>query len=199
VDFQDVVMQRYATKQFTGQPVPAAAMDELLELIRYAPSALNLQPWKIRVVTDAALKEQLLPASWGQPQITSCSHLLVLCANTDLGGCIERLDRALTDAGVPQEMRTMVLGIARNMAASMTPDETLGWARAQTYLALGNAVNGAKAVGLDSCPMTGFDPAAYSRVLGLPSHIVPVAVCPVGYAADQPMPKMRFPMEELLV
>ena len=198
MEFRDVVMQRYATKLFTGETVPEDLIGQLLEVIRYAPSALNLQPWKIKVVTDPQVKELLSSASWGQPQITSCSHLLVFCANTDLVGTIDRLDQALRAAGGPDESRNMVIALAQRMAGGMTPDETLGWARAQTYLALGNAANGAKALGLDSCPMSGFDPEAYARVLDLPAHLFPVAVCPVGYAADQPMPKMRFPLDELV-
>ena len=198
MEFRDVVMQRYATKMFTGETVPEDLIGQLLEVIRYAPSALNLQPWKIKVVTDPQVKEQLRSASWCQPQITSCSHLLVFCANTDLAGTIDRLDLALRTAGGPDELRNMVISMARQMAGSMTPDDTLGWARAQTYLALGNALNGAKALGLDSCPMSGFEVQAYARILDLPAHLVPVAVCPVGYAADQTMPKMRFPLDEMV-
>ena len=198
MEFRDVVMQRYATKLFNGETVPEDLIGQLLELIRYAPSALNLQPWKIKVVTDPQVKELLRSASWGQPQITSCSHLLVFCASTDLAGTVDRLDLAIQTAGGPDEMRNMVIGLARNMAGSMTPDEILGWARAQTYLALGNAINGAKALGLDSCPMSGFEADTYTRILDLPVHLVPVAACPVGYAADQPMPKMRFPLDEIV-
>ena len=33
-------------------------INNLIEMIRFAPSALNLQPWKIRVVTDQEIKEQ---------------------------------------------------------------------------------------------------------------------------------------------
>ena len=59
MEFKDIVMQRYATKKFDGRKVPEAKMKELLELIRFAPSALNVQPWKIKVVTDPKVKEQL--------------------------------------------------------------------------------------------------------------------------------------------
>ncbi|MDD1666434.1 MAG: nitroreductase family protein, partial [Methanomicrobiales archaeon] len=65
------------------------------------------------------------------------------------------------------------------------------------FLALGNALNGAKSLGLDSCPMGGFDPKEYARILGLPPHLVPTMLCPVGYAADTPEPKIRFPVEEI--
>lgn len=74
MEFKDIVMQRYATKKFDRRKIDQALVDQLFEMIRFAPSALNLQPWKIRVVTDQKTKEQLKPASWDQEQITTCSH-----------------------------------------------------------------------------------------------------------------------------
>ena len=53
-----------------------------------APSGLNIQPWKIKVVTDPELKEKLSAAAWDEPQIKSCSHLLVFCADTDYAGLV---------------------------------------------------------------------------------------------------------------
>jgi nitroreductase/dihydropteridine reductase len=84
--FKDIVMQRYATKKFDGKKIPDGKIDELIEYVRYAPSALNLQPWKIRTVTDQKLKEQLKPAAFDQEQVTICSHLLVFCANRIMTG-----------------------------------------------------------------------------------------------------------------
>ena len=52
MEFGNIVMSRYATKKFDGKKIPEAKIDELLEMVRFAPSALNLQPWKIKVVTD---------------------------------------------------------------------------------------------------------------------------------------------------
>jgi len=45
--FKDIVMQRYAVKKFDGKKVSEDLISELLELVRFAPSAINLQPWKI--------------------------------------------------------------------------------------------------------------------------------------------------------
>ncbi|MEN6342688.1 MAG: nitroreductase family protein [Methanospirillum sp.] len=197
--FQECVMQRYATKRFDGRAVPEETIRELLELVRFAPSALNLQPWRIKVVTDPATKERLLPAAFDQPQVTTCSHLLVFCADPDYAGLIRKLDGLLRKNGVPDEMRETVIGMCRQFTGPMTPEQRLSWSAAQTYLALGNALNGAKALGLDSCPMGGFDPAAVSTVLGIPAPLVPVMLCPVGYAADQQGPKLRHSLEELLL
>ncbi len=199
MEFADIVMKRYATKRFDGRKVPEETINQLLDLVRYAPSALNLQPWRIRVVTDQATKEQLKPAAFGQEQVTTCSHLLVFCADPDYDGLIKKLGVLLATSKVPEEISGMVLGMARDFTKPMNAEQRLGWSRAQTYLALGNALNGAKSLGLDSCPMGGFDPAEFARILKIPAPLVPVMLCPVGYAADTPMPKVRYSREEILV
>ncbi len=198
MEFSRIVMERYATKKFDGRKIPEAKVSELIELVRFAPSALNLQPWRIRIVSDPALKEQLRPAAFDQEQITTCSHLLVFCADPEYGALIRRLDALMKKNGVPEEMRKMVTGMAGQFTQPMSDAQRLAWSQAQTYLALGNALNGAKALGFDSCPMGGFDPAEVTRILQIPRPLVPVMLCPIGYAADRPMPKIRFPREEIL-
>jgi len=199
MEFRDIVMQRYATKKFDGRKIPEGKIKELLELIRFAPSAVNLQPWMIRIVADQKTKDELRQAAFGQEQVGTCSHLLVFYANTDTDSLVERIDRGMKKSGVPDEMRNMVLGIAKNMTGGMTPEAKVAWAQCQVFLALGNAVNGAKSLGFDSCPMTGFDPRQFDKILGARPHLVPTVICPVGYAADTQPPKMRFPEEEVIL
>jgi len=198
MQFKDIVMQRYAVKKFDGRLIDEDKISELLELVRFAPSALNLQPWKIKVIRDKKVKEQLRQASNDQAQITTCSHLLVFCADTDYDGLIRRLEALMKKHGAPLEMQKMVIGMASGFVAKMPAEQKFAWSQAQTYLALGNALNGAKALGFESCPMGGFDPKEYSRILKIPTHLVPVMLCPVGYAADKPMPKARFALDEIV-
>jgi nitroreductase len=198
MEFADIVMSRYATKKFDGRTIPDTKINELLELVRFAPSALNLQPWKIKVVTDQNIKEQLKPAAFDQEQITTCSHLLVFCADPDYDNLIRRLGVLLKKSKVPEEMQERIIGMAIQFTKPMSPEQKLAWSQAQTYLALGNALNGAKSLGFDSCPMGGFDPKEFSRILKVPPPLVPTMLCPVGYAADKPMQKLRFPKEDIV-
>jgi nitroreductase len=198
MDFKDIVMQRYAVKKFNGKLVPEEKINELIELVRFAPSALDLQPWRIKVVTDQKQKEQLRPAAFNQEQITTCSHLLVFCADPDYGSLIKKLGALLEQNHIPKETQAMITGMAAQFAGGMSPEQRLAWSQAQTYLALGNALNGAKSLGFDSCPMGGFNPDEFIRILKIPKPLVPVMLCPVGYAADKPMPKLRFRKEDIL-
>jgi nitroreductase/dihydropteridine reductase len=195
MEFREIVAQRYATKQFTSGKIPEELIGELIELIRLAPSALNLQPWRIKVIGDEKERTALSTAMFGQQQAVACSHLFILCANTDIDDVIAKADKCMREAGFPDERRNNMITMVKNLKDNFT----LAWAQQQVYLALANAVNGAKALGFDSCPMTGFNPSALSKILGLPPHLVPTVLCPVGYAADVPMPKARLSLTDLLL
>lgn len=189
MEFAQIVKQRYATKSYDGKEVPEEKVKALQEIIRHAPSSYNIQPWRIIVITDKATKERLAPAAWNQPQITSCSHLFVFCADTDVAGKIDRLEEMTGSADFGKMLR--------DFNSAMDDRKRLCWAQRQTYLALGNAVNGAKSLGFDSSPMEGFDPVKFAEILKLPENLVPTTLCAIGFANDTPRPKMRFSHDEV--
>lgn len=193
--FEKIVMSRYATKLFDGKKLEESKVEKLLELIRYAPSSFNIQPWIIRIISDKETKEKLSPASWNQAQITSCSHLLVFCANTNIKENIDKLEELFRKNNVS----TDYIQVMRDFEKNMSDEQKKSWAQRQLYLALGNAVNGAKSLGFDSCPMEGFNPEEYSKILKLPSHIIPTALCSIGYAADTPRQKLRLSEEDTVI
>ncbi|GIU69687.1 MAG: NAD(P)H-dependent oxidoreductase [Candidatus Woesearchaeota archaeon] len=197
MNFKDIVKSRYAVKKFDGRQLPQEKVDELLELIRYSASSFGLQPYKIKVISDKKTKEELAPASWNQPQITSCSHLLVFCAYTDIKNRIIQYGKLMKNNGAKPESIKGFTDMTSGYEAKMSDDAKLVWAQKQVYIALGNAINGAKALGFDSCPMEGFNAEEYSKILKLPKNIVPTVICAIGYAADTPRPKIRYEKEDL--
>lgn len=197
MEFKDIVMKRYASKKFDNKKIPDDKVNELFDIIRHAPSSLNIQPWKIKVITDDNLKKKLKPVSYNQEQITSCSHLLVFCADTDLLARIERIKKQMLDNGATEESIKGYMDMMTGYVSGMNDDEKLAFAQRQVFLALGNSVNGAKSLGFDSCPMGGFDKKAYAEILELPENIVPTVLSPIGYAVDTPKPKTRLPKEEV--
>ena len=199
MDFEQIVMKRYATKLFDGKKIPEEKIDKLLELIRYAPSSFNIQPWKIIVVKDQKLKEKLQPATWNQQQIPTCSHLLIFCADTDIAGNIDRLEKTMIENGANKESIQGDIHMMKGFEKNLSHEQKLSWSQRQTFLALGNALNGAKALGFDSCPMEGFNPAEYSKILNLPKNLVPTALCPVGYAKDTAKGKLRFAKKDVFI
>lgn len=129
MEFINIVMQRYATKKFDGRRIDEVKLAQLFEMIRYAPSAVNLQPWKVKVVTDPALKAQLRPHSWDQEQLTTCSHLLVFCADTDLSGRIPQLEAQMRKAGAPEEQVSGFDSFIQGYIGGMTLEERIALAK----------------------------------------------------------------------
>jgi len=197
MEFKDIVMQRYATKKFDGRKIDQKKVDELLEMIRYSASSMNVQPWKIKIISDPKLKEKLAPVSYNQAQITTCSHLLVFCADKDLANKAKLIEKTMIKNGATKESLKGYMDMINGSINNMSPDQQLSWAQRMMFLAIGNAINGAKSLGFDSCPMEGFNPAEYSKILKLSDNLVPTALVTIGYAADTPRPKFRLAKEDV--
>lgn len=198
MELREAIAKRYATKHFDGRPIPEDQVRQLLEMARWAPSGLNIQPWRVKVISDPALKSRLSTATHDEPQIMSCSHLLVFCADTDYAGLRTRLLARMEKEGVPEKVRTIVGGIAEEMS-HMPAEAWRAYAEANTYLPALLAQLAAKDLGFDSCLMTHFIPEEYVRILGLPANLVPVLLCPLGYADDKGPVKWRYTVEEFLI
>lgn len=199
---------RYATKQFDpDRKIPAAEWAALEEAIRLAPSSLGVQPWVFVVVNDPEVRKQLREASWGQPQITDASHMIVFAAKKDI-----------TETDVDHYMQRIAdvrgasmadLAGFRGMVTGSVLDgkDSAGralWTSRQAYIPIGVLLTSAALMGLDACPMEGINPAEYDRILGLDAKgLTALAVVTVGYRSAEDkyaaLPKVRFPAEEVLV
>ena len=197
MEFKNILEERFATKNFDGKKIDEDKIEQIMEMIRLSPSALNLQPWKIKIIADEDLKEKLSPASMDQPQIKSCSHLLVFCANSNLKGNADKLINDLKASGIPEKNIQFLESVLNNFLRMFPGEEGIHEAQQNAFIPAITAIYAAKSLGIDSCPMQGFDPAAYSEILELPDNLVPSIIVPLGYAADKPMPKVRFPKEEI--
>ena len=198
MEFKELLTKRYAAKAFQPKAVPEETMQELLEMVRLAPSGLNIQPWRIKVVSDAPTKAQLLAMAPDEPQIGQCSHLLVFCANVDWAAQTQYLGRTMKEKTIPDKIWGIVMGIAAEMSKE-PEDELRSWIIGNVYIAATYAILGAQALGLDSCPMTHFPAAKFADAFGLPENIVPVLLLAVGYAADEARPKWRYPLGDILL
>jgi nitroreductase len=65
-------------------------------------------------------------------------------------------------------------------------------------IAMDHLILAATDVGLGTCWVAEFNPAAAREVLGLPDGVEPIAFTPLGYPADQPQPKVRKALSDLV-
>jgi nitroreductase len=198
---------RYATKQFDPRRrISAEDWSALEQSLVLTPSSFGLQPWQFIVVTDQQTKEKLVPASWDQRQIADASHVVVFAIKKDLGAAdVERyIARIAETRNVPpdslQGFKDVLLGF---LAQPSDKFDVNGWASRQVYIALGNFLNTAALIGVDTCPMEGIDPAQYDEILGLSSKgYKTVVVAAAGYRAPSDkyatLPKVRYNADEVI-
>jgi nitroreductase len=199
---------RYATKQFDpARKIGAQDWATLEDALQLSPSSGGLQPWKFIVVTDPEVRARLRAASYGQAQITDASHLVVFAAKknfneADVDSLINQTARVRGVA--PEALATFRGMLVGGIVNGLDDASRAAWARNQAYIALGNLLTSAALLGIDACPMEGFDRAQYDEILGLPAQGLGSAViATLGYRSPEDKyataPKVRFPKEEIFV
>lgn len=178
---------RYATKKFDSEKeISKEDLNTLLEAIRLSPSSYGLQPYHVIVIKNKELREKLKSASWGQPQITDASYLIVFANNTSFDA--ELIDSYLTNVSQTRDielsnlqqygdfMKSKLIDLPNNLKES--------WTAKQAYLALGNLLSAAASLKIDACPMEGFEAEVYNELLGLnDKNLNTAVVTAVGYRA----------------
>lgn len=191
MDVDEAIARRRSVRRFRDVPVPAEAIDAMLDAARLAPSGGNGQNWVFGVVTDKQKISQLAEAAGRQMWIATAPLVFALCARLgkpladwpedDYGLAVnrDRFGAAFVDylrAFPGQHQVSMLL----NNAVPLIPGE---------HIALVAA-----GLGLGSCWIGHLDVRRASAVLNLPDEIVCLFLLPVGYPAEPPRPLSRKPL-----
>lgn len=200
---------RYAVKKFDPtRRIPQQTWDALEQAAVLSPSSYGLQPWRFVVVDDPGVRARLREVSWNQSQITDASHMVVFARRAEVtpGDVEAHIARIIevrkTTPTALNDLRRMMLESIHN-PATLPGGGMVAWTRSQVYIALGFFLSACAALGIDACPMEGFDPSKYDEVLGLPAQgFHSVVVATAGYrAADDwlsPLAKVRFPRDQVV-
>lgn len=168
MDFFEVIKKRRSIRNFdSSRKVSDEQIKQILNAGRLAPSAHNLQDWFFVVVKKPAIKNQLVNACFGQTFVGEASVVIVICS-----------DKRLADTHS-----------ARHGTDFYTIQDT-AIAAQQMWLAV-------TALGLGTCWIGAFDEEAVKRVLNLENYLRPMAVLPVGYPAEKPIPTSRKKLKEI--
>ena len=198
---------RYATKKFDHtKKLSAEQLDELLKAVQLSPSSAGLQAYKVIVVEDAAVKEQLRAAANNQAQLTDASQIIVFASETGLDEAYAKnyIDLVAKTRSVEREnlagFEQMIVGNINRLDDA----QKLAWSHKQTYIALGVLLTAAAELGIDACPMEGFNAAKFDDILGLKEKgLTTSVIAAIGFRAEDDtyskLVKVRKPEEELFI
>lgn len=192
----EAIRTRRAVKNFDPQhKISSEQQFELLDLAMQSPTAFNLQHWRFVVVDDMELRKKIRAVAWDQAQITDASLLVILCAN--IGSWQE--DAAKVWQNAPEAVRDMMVpaidGYYRDQPQVQRDEamRTCGIAGQTLMLA-------ARELGLDSCPMDGFDFNAVANLIQLPADHVIAFMVAIGKKTKDvwPRPGQLSPQEVVI-
>jgi nitroreductase len=179
MNVKETIEARRSVKHYDPDHVmPEEDLAELIRLTKLAPSSFNMQNYRILVVRDAEVRQQIRAAAWDQPQVTDASVLFILCA--DLTAHQENPSTYWAHA--PQEVQDILGPMIQPFYEgkdTLIRDEAMR----SSALAGMTLMLAAKDMGYDSCPMIGFDGEKVAELINLPQHYALSFMIPVGKQA----------------
>ncbi|WP_316633566.1 NAD(P)H-dependent oxidoreductase [uncultured Flavobacterium sp.] len=198
---------RYATKKFDAtKKISIEDLNTLKEAVRLAASSYGLQPYKVVIIENPEIREQLKAAAYGQTQVTDASQIFVFA--NDLNAGAESVDAYIQNIsetrGVPADALAGFADMMKGTISNLSQDAKNTWTAKQTYIALGTLLAAAAELKIDATPMEGFNAAAFNEILGFDKLGLNASViATVGYRHDeddtQHYKKVRKSHEELFI
>mgnify|MGYP001562260158 CR=1 FL=1 len=167
MQLDDILIKRSSIRNYSNKKVSNELIAEIIHAGTLAPSSGNLQNWVFIVVQDEDKKTEVANAALKQYWLIKAPVLIIVCAN------LENISRFYSKRGE-------LLYSIQNCAACIE-----------------NMLLKATDLGLGSCWIGAFDENALSRILKLPDPIRAQAIISIGYAAESPSTKKRYPLQNL--
>lgn len=196
----DSLNWRHAAKAYdTTKKVSQEDLDKIIEAARLAPSSSGLQPFRVAVIADQEVKNQLAEGAFNPECMRECSHVLVFAAWDEYTE--DRIDtiynKTTDERDMPRGRFDRYTDMIKGMYAQQTSEEHFTHAAKQAYIAFGLALAQAAELRIDSTPAEGFDNNVVDDVLKLREKgLRSVLVLYVGYRDEErdwlaPMKKVR--------
>ena len=213
MDLLNISKTRYTTKAYDpSKKIPQQQFDRLIQILRLAPSSINIQPWHFFIIENDQAKQRISKSLVGKyaynaPKILDSSHSILFCTKADitenhLTNLLNQDDQSgrfkdQTAKQAQQDARTGYVDFYRNEKGDIQR-----WAENQTFIALGQTLLAAGIEDIDATPIGGFDEQIISEELGLVEKgLIPSVLLALGYRSEQDfnakLPKSRLNQDDI--
>jgi len=180
MDTFEAISHRRAIKKFDpNHKMTSEEVDSLMKLTILSPTSYNQQNWRFVTVTDQSIKEKIGIAARNQAQPVDGSLVILLCGNMSAWK-----DNPLRYwKNHPSEKQELVKS-SLEKKYSDSPQNRRDEAMRSCGFAGQTIMLAAKQMGLDSCPMVGFDYDQMAEIINLPDDHLIVLMIVVGKALE---------------
>lgn len=196
---KQAIEQRRSIRKFKSDIIPRGVLEEMIDAARLAPSNGNSQPWYFKIVTDKVFKDKLAAASFNQKFISEAPTILICAAR--LNDFADNIAQGAQELGANQEITLeiveMVLSWTNSLHSASTP-QLATLASLQVAIAIEHIVLRALDYGLGTCWITP-NSVKVNEIFGWDQNIFVVALLPIGYPAENPKPRKRRLLREIII
>ena len=204
----NAVTSRKSVRNYSDRPIEDSVLNKILEAGRFAPSWVNVQPWKFIVVKSQATKDLLSESTGGQKQVKNAQ--VVICCVADIQDWDKsRFGKVLEQRGLDNDTKNFMLESKLYNPANLGEFEALMRSVEQLTYAVAYMTLEAHELGVGACIVGAFaneltkkdDELAkkVKSVLGLNDKQVLVDLLTLGYEAESvEIKKFRKPVEDVV-
>ena len=184
----ETIQQRRSIRKFQDTPIPDELIEQMLEAARLAPSGTNRQPWRFQIIKEKAIIQRLFDeASFGEKQLLNAP--VVIVCGSELLSFVKghklappNSDYYGADSDNWDDIKQFI------------PDANL-----YTGIAVEHMVLAATALGLGTCWLQRIRYGQVAKILGWPRHIVVLTLLLVGYPDEDPPPRPRLSLADIII
>lgn len=184
MELEKLIKERRSAKNFMeNERISKKELDEIFELVRYAPSCFNLQHTRYIVIADQEKKEKLREVAFKQYKIHTASAAILVLGDREEYKNAENLYEGMLNLNIlnKQEYDTTISaihGLYEGGGDDFKRDEAIRNACLSAMMFM----MAAKDKGWDTCPMIGFDPEGVRNLFNIPDNLVPALLITIGKA-----------------
>lgn len=196
----DVMRERSSVRKYTkGVPIPGATLKQIIEGAATAPSSWNLQHWKFLIIEDQENKNQLYPIANHQRQVVDASAVVIVLGDLEANKNAEKVYQEAVHSGyMTEEAKDKLIN---NINSVYQHVENIGVHEAirNASFAAMQLMIAAKANGVDSCPIGGYNAVSLRKEFNIPDRYIPVLMISLGYSEEPAHQTSRFPLDEVMI
>lgn len=201
LDVIEAIEKRRSIRKYKDKALSEGQIEQLLKAAQLAPSGCNVQPWRFIIVKNKQLQKKLCQASFNQAFVEDAPVVIVCCGDLFSWKATKKRNQELLNHGnidLSNECEVALESrIDKAVAAEM--HERIPSTLLNVAIAVEHIVLEAVELGLGTCWIRLFDENQVRQLLGLPDHFCVVALLPVGVPDEEPAPRPRLTISDLVL
>jgi nitroreductase len=197
---KEAIEKRRSIRKYKPDPLPQEILNELIEAARLAPSGCNAQPWRFKIVTDQSTKEKLAKAAHDQKFIAQAPAVIICCASlkeyidSSVSGVQDLENIGAIGKNIVQEITQRA-----DLLQTFTPEQLGVVVEFNVAIAIEHIVLRALDYGLGTCWIRLIDKVQIQQIFNWDKKMFIAALLPIGYPAEDPKPRRRKLLNEIII